>query len=196
MDSVFSVVLVLIGIIALMILLAWLGSVWPLRRRKPPLSPYSKMPLRRANSLRYTTKYIVRLYLKEMEDFDNRQFDLNRAALCRETGRIFPDVVSWMGKMHVDWNFLQKRMAGSWVSYGSLPDDRRQDLWDKHGTLAGFQTEFSSENPLPQDGEEEYNLIKPGPLYVNLENDVVMGWKMVPGTEVEVLVVKRPIVHI
>jgi len=195
MDSVFAVVMVLLGVIAVMAIIGFLGSIWPLKRSLPP-SPYSKMPLRRANSLRYTTQFIVKRYLKNMEDYDNREFDLDRAAVCRETGRIFPDAVNWYGKMHVDWNFLRKRMPGSWISYGSLVDDRRQDLWDRHGTLEGFQTEFSCENPLPQEVEEEFNLIKPGPLYVNLENDFVMGWKVVPGTEVEVLVVKRPIIHI
>jgi len=195
MDPLLTVVIVLLGVVVLMALIAFLGSIWPLKRRVPT-SPYSKMPMRRANTLRFTTQHIVKRYLKEMEDFDNRQFDLNRAAVCRETGRIFPRVVNWAGKIHLDWTFLQKRMPGSWVSYGSLPDDRRQDLWDKHGTLEGFQTEFSSVNPLPQDVEEEYSSIKPGPLYVNLENNVVMGWKIVPGTEVEVLVVKRPIIHI
>jgi len=195
MDPMLTVVIVLLGVVVLMALIAFLGSIWPLKRRVPT-SPYSNMPMRRANTLRYTTQYLVKRYLKEMEDFDNRQFNLNRAAVCRETGRIFPNAVNWTGKIHVDWNFLQKRMPGSWVSYGSLPGDRRQDLWDKHGTLEGFQTEFSSANPLPQDVEEELNPIKPGPLYVNLENNLVMGWKIVPGTEVEVLVVKRPIIHI
>jgi len=195
MDEILTIVIVLLGVLVLMGLIVFLGTLWPLKP-KQPTSPYSNMPMRRANTLRYTTQHIVKRYLKEMEDYDNRQFNLNRAAVCRETGRIFPDAVSITGKIHVDWTFLQKRMPGSWVSYGSLPDDRRQDLWDRHGTLEGFQTEFSSVNPLPQDSEEEYNAIKPGPLYVNLENNIVMGWKIVPGTEVEVLVVKRPIIHI
>ncbi|NGX57310.1 MAG: hypothetical protein K940chlam3_00200 [Chlamydiae bacterium] len=195
MESLFSAYVLLIGIILFMVLIAWLGLKLTVKT-KYPLSPYSQMPLRHANTLRYTTFFIVKKYLKQMEDLDNREFDLNRAALCRETGRIFPNVVNWRGKIYVDWTFLQKRMAGTWVSWGSLPDDRQLDLLDKHGTLEGFQTESSSENPLPQEYEAEYNLIKPGPLYVNLENDVVMGWKVIPETEVEVLVVKRPIIHI
>ena len=173
MDSVFAVVMVLIGVIVLMVIIGFLGSILPLKRSLP-VSPYSEMPLRRAGTLRYTTQFIIKRYLKDMEDYDNRQFELNRASLCRETGRIFPDSVNWYGKMHVDWNFLRKRMPGSWISYGSLAEDRRQEIWDKHGTLAGFQTELSCEKPLPQEIEEEFNIQgqEKKKLITNLEEEL------------------------
>lgn len=195
MGAVTAVVLVLFGVLVFMALLSWIGMNWPLKRVEPR-GPYSVAPLRRADTLRYTTLVLIKRYMIEMEDLDNRRFDLRKAAICRETGRIFPDCVAWNGKIHVDWTFINKRFPGSWVSYGSLPEERRLVLWELHGTLEGFQTEFSSGNPLPQDIESDYAVMKPGPLYVNLENDVVMGWKIIPGTDAEILVVKRPKTYI
>ncbi len=178
-----------------MLAILWLGKKLTEKPRQT-LSPYSKVPLRRANTLRYTTLYKIKRYLVDMEDYNNRVFDINYAALDRDTGRIFPDCVSLIGKIALDWSFLQKRKSGNWVSWGSLPDDRKQDLFDKHGTLNEFQTEFSCPHPLPKDIEKPYVYAKPGPLYVNLENDEIMGWKIIPGTDLEILVVKETIKHI
>lgn len=196
MESIHSLYMTLIGILIFMGILMWVGYKLTTSKVKFPLSPYTQTPLRRLDSLHFITLAKVMQYLVTMEDFDNRVFKIKRASYCRETGRIFPDSVNWIGKIHVDWTFLQQRMPGTWVSWGSLPHDRRQELMDKHGSLQGFQTEFSSEHPRPQDFEPEYNEIKPGPLYVNLENDWVMGWKVIPDTELETLVVKKPIIYI
>ena len=195
MESVTAVVALLLLVMVFMAAILWIGKTLT-AKTKHVLSPYSKTPLRHASTLRYTTKFIVHRYLRDREDYRNRVFDINYAALDRATGRLFPDSVSWTGKIHVDWSFLQKKREGNWISWGSLPDDRKQDLIDKHGTLAEFQTEFSSPSPRPQEIEREYANSKPGPLYVNLENDEVMGWKMIPNTELEVLVVKEPIKYI
>jgi hypothetical protein len=192
MDTVSAVFILLALVILLMGTILWIG--WTLTvKSKRALSPYSKTPLRYASTIRYTTKFIVQKYLKDMEDYHNRVFNINDAAVDRENGMLFPDCVSWTGRIRVDWTFLQKRRPGNWVSWGSLPIDRQQDFFEKHGSLTDFQTEFSSPSPLPQNVEMEYVYIKPGPLYVNLENDEVMGWKIIPHTDLQVLVVKEPI---
>lgn len=127
-----------------------------------------------------------------MHQYDNPMFDFDKAALCRETGRIFPNSVTWYGTIKVDWTFLQKRYPGNYVSWGSLSDYQKEIVRSSHHTLEGFQTEYSSPQPAPSKIESFYAMTIPGPLYVDLDTNVLLGWKSVPLTDLEVLVVQKP----
>ena len=127
-----------------------------------------------------------------MHEYDNKFFDLNKAAICRTTGRIFPDSVTWYGAVEVDWNFLQKRYRGEYVSWGSLTEEQKTIIKERHLSLEGFQTKFSSPNPSPRFIEPEYAYTIPGPLYVDIRTGILLGWKCVPDTELEVLIVQKP----
>lgn len=159
------------------------------------LSPYTEKPLRSAADIHWMTAQKVHRYLYELHDYYNPLFDLRRAALCRDTGRLFPDAYTWYGVMKVDWSFIQKKFPGQFVSWGSLSDEMRIRIIDRHGSLEGFQTEFSSSHPSPLQVEPRYAYAKPGPLYVDTATGVLLGWKCVPGTELEVLVVQKPQEH-
>jgi len=98
-----------------------------------------------------------------------------------------------MDTVKVDWTFLQKRYPGIWVSWGSLNSDQQRAISDAHESLEGFQTEVSSPSPAPRAIEPEYAYTKPGPLYVDIQTKVLLGWKVVPGTELEVLIVQKPV---
>ncbi|MBA3602653.1 MAG: hypothetical protein H0W50_03215 [Parachlamydiaceae bacterium] len=165
---------------------------WRYGRRPTALSPYSGMPLRRGSDLSYFYSESVLRYLYQMRDPNNPMFDLRKAAMCRETGRIFPNGINWFDVINVDWDFLKKRRPGNYVSWGSLSVDQKEHLTKIHHDLSGYQTEFSSENPLPRAVEPKYAMKKPGPLYVDINNYVLLGWKIVPETELEVLIVKHP----
>lgn len=156
------------------------------------LSPYTGYPLRKASDIHWETKEKVLRFLYQKKDFANRIFDFERAALCRETGRIFPDCINWWGKINLDWTFINKRFPGNYVSWGSLNRDQQDFIRDKHLSLEGYQTHYSSQNPSPKRVEREYALMKPGPLYVDLETGILIGWKCVPDTDLEVLTVQRP----
>lgn len=168
----------------------WFG--WRYSNRQSSLSPYSGMPLRRASDLSYYSAEKVLRYLYELRQYDNRIFELRKASLCRETGRIFTNCINWFDNINVDWNFLQKRYPGKYVSWGSLTLEQQNDIRAIHESLDGFQTEISSKNPMPKAIEPEIALEKPGPLYVDIETHVLVGWKIVPGTELEVLIVQKP----
>lgn len=163
-----------------------------LTRRAIGHSPYTGQPLRRATTLSLYSRELVLKYLYSLHQYDNRVFDFEYAAICRETGRIFPNVVTWYDMIHVDWSFIQKRFPGQFVSWGSLSDEQQQALRSSHHSLEGFQTEFSSRTPSPRLVEKEYIFMKPGPLYVDIESKVLLGWKIVPETELEVLIIQRP----
>lgn len=167
--------------------LAWWWS-----QRPQAVSPYSGMPLRRASDLNYFTKEKVYGFLRDMREYDNRTFKFNKAALCRETGRLFPDCVTWYDKIRLDWSFIQKRYPGQYVSWGSLTRDQQDAVRKNHISLEGYQIDFSCSNPSPRLVDPDYVYAHPGPLYVDINTHVLLGWKTVPGTEVEVLVVQKP----
>lgn len=180
-------VLVLLGLVAVSIFNWWVS-------RNPTCpSPYTGRPLRSGTDLHWMTTEKVLRYLYDMHEFHNRMFDLRKAAICRETGRIFPDAVNWYGSMRVDWSFISKRYPGNFVSWGSLTEVQKLHIIDMHESLEGFQVDASSPQPSPRDLEKDYAYTTPGPLYVDVSTGILMGWKSVPETELEVLIVQKPI---
>ncbi len=181
----------IVATLAFLIFVFWFG--WWMSSRAMGVSPYTGVPLRRATDLSYYAAEQALLFLYNFQQYDNRIFKLSRAAYCRETGRIFTECVTWMDTVKVDWTFLQKRYPGIWVSWGSLNSDQQRAIRDVHESLDGFQTEISSPTPAPRAIESEYAYTKPGPLYVDIQTKVLLGWKVVPGTELEVLIVQKPV---
>ena len=180
---------ILIVFILLLVLSAF--GYW-LRNQPPSESPYTGLPLRSGSDLSYDSVEKILRYLYDYQEYDNRMFDLRKAAYCRETGRIFPDAITWYDVIRVDWTFLQKRYPGNWISWGSLTDIQQQIIREAHHSIDEFQTDFSSPNPAPRAVEKEYSLLKPGPLYIDLETKILLGWKIVPETDFEVLIVQKP----
>src|SRR5690606_38458979 len=107
-------------------------------------------------------------------------------------GRVFPDSISFLGKGQVGWDFLRKRHQGNWVSWGSLSKDHQREIEEAHSSLEGFQTDISSPHARPRDIGPDYVFAKPGPLYVDIETKELLGWKEVPNTRLEVLIVQKP----
>jgi hypothetical protein len=165
---------------------------WRLSQKGECLSPYSGRPLRRADELSYYSMERVLRYLYSMRDYHNQIFAFRDAAFCRETGRIFPNCINRLGRIVVDWGFIQKRYSGVYVSWGSLTERQQAAVKDMHSSLEGFQIAESSAEPLPKNVEPQYVLMKPGPLYVDINTFVLVGWKLVPGTDLEILIVQRP----
>lgn len=184
-----------VGILFLvfLILIVYFGYEWWQRKLPPSVSPYTRLPLRRGNEIPYQRRIQVLRYLYELHDYYNGIIDFQKAAFCRETGRLFPKCQDWQGKIKLDWTFLQKRFPGHYVSWGSLTTSQQEAIRMQHHSLDGFQTDYSSGRPSPRDIEPEYAYAKPGPLYVDMQRGVLLGWKKVPDTEIEVLIVQKPI---
>lgn len=161
--------------------------------RRGDVSPYSGVPLRPGREMTFATQDRVNRYLSELHDFDNRPIDFTKSSFCRETGRIFPNSIMWHGAIKLDWSFIRKRYPGNFVSWGSLGIEKRKEIEAVHNDLSEYQREVSSRNPSPRLVEESIALTKPGPLYVDPDTKVLMGWKQVPETDLEVLIVQKPI---
>lgn len=137
--------------------------------------------------------YVNAFIAEEPYPNDNPQIDFSEAAICNETGRIFSNCVAQNARISLDWSFLQKRCQGTYVSWGSLSEHEQAVIKLLHGALDGFQTAASSTKLRPESVEREYALLAPGPLYVDRKTKIVIGWKKVPGTYFEVLIVQRPL---
>lgn len=195
--EIYQVIVFSVAILAVFVTLVFFCFfAWWLSHRPPSVSPYTKMPLRKASEIPYEAKIKVLKFLYYLKEYDNRIFEFRNAAVCRETGRIFPNAITWYGAIKVDWKFLYKRYPGKYVSWGALTQDQQEAVRDSHDTLEGFQTENSSSNLLPRDVEAKYAFEKPGPLYVDIETNVLLGWKSVPDTDLEVLIVQKPLRYI
>lgn len=174
----------------LLFFIFWIS--WKIQTLPASPSPYTGVPLRRASDLSYFMKQKIASYLFQLQEYDNRPFAFEKAAYCRETERIFQECVTWYGAIRVGPDFLQKRLPGHYVSWGSLSDLQKENIREKHNTLEGFQTDISSPDPSPTSLESKYIYTKPGPLYVDPNTGVLIGWKVVPDTGFEVLIVQRP----
>lgn len=155
-------------------------------------SPYTGLPLRRAIDIPAETREKILKYLHDLHQYDNQMFDPEKAALCRETQRLFPNAITWYDTIQVDWSFLQKRHFGNYVSWGSLSAEHQKEIMQAHESLEGYQVENSSPYPSPRIIEPEYAYTRPGPLYVDMEKKTFLGWKIVPKTDFEVLIVQLP----
>jgi len=163
------------------------------RARERALCPYTRRPMRFGTEISYTgVEKVLRFLHYEVRGYDNRIFKMRRALVCRDTGRIFPDTVSWSGRPKIDWSFIKKRYPGNFVSWGSLNPEQQQEIRESHEKLEGFQTENSSPEPAPRAVTPEYAYTIPGPLYVDPQTKVLMGWKCVPNSPFEVLVIQKP----
>ncbi len=190
MSDILVVLLVLLVVFGLMGALAWWN--WQYSVEIDAISLYAKSPLRRVQDLSYGAIGKVYLYLTSYHQYDNRMFNIQRITYCRETGRIFPDSIDIFGRVHLNWTFLNKRHRGTWVSWGSLTQAQQESIRRAHTSLEDYQTQFSSPQPSPRAIEPQYAMSKPGPLYVDIETKTLLGWKVVPGTDLEVLIVQKP----
>jgi hypothetical protein len=180
------------SILFIMFSLLWLS--WKREFRRGDVCPYTKKPMRLGLDVARSLAAQVNAFVEELPQPDNPPIDFDRAAHCPITGRIFPLCVSTTGEqIFLSWDFISKRTKGTFVSWGSLSEEERGVVKLLHNSLEGFQTEQSSLRPRPQDVEEEYALLSPGPLYIDRQAKVIMGWKKVPGTYFEVLVVQHPV---
>lgn len=176
---------------AFLSLLFWFG--WRISQRSQAVCPYTGVPLRRMTEISYYSAERILRYLHDLRQYDNRIFKLSKSAFCRETGRVFQDCVTIFDTIKMDWTFLHKRYRGNWISWGSLAKDQQDAIREVHGSLDKFQTFESSPTPSPRSIEPEYAYTKPGPLYVDLDTKILLGWQVIPGTEFEVLIVQKPI---
>ncbi len=191
MQDAFIVSFFLISIFLILALMLWLG--WVTEERRGDVSPYAKVKMRLGIDVARSIQEYINGFLADELKPDNPAIDFTQAAICNETGRIFTNCVNNKGYITLDWSFIQKRLPGTYVSWGALSENEKAIVKLLHGSLDGFQTEQSCPKIRPQDIDREYALLSPGPLYIDRRTKILIGWKKIPGTYFEALIVQRPI---
>ena len=108
------------SIIAVLGALLWLG--WWVSKKRGSLSPYAKKPMMLGVDIAPSMIRFVDEFLLDHPQPDNPPIDFKTAAICPETGRIFPNCVKRGEIVRLDWSFLRKRFPGNYVSWGSLSE--------------------------------------------------------------------------
>ena len=188
--AIMLIVFSLIAIFGLFCFLLWFS--WKKEKVRGSTCPYCRVPMSLGIDVARSMTNMVDVFMEDQPQPENPKIDFATAAYCPTTGRIFPNCVGQGEQVTLDWDFLSKRHKGTYVSWGALAEEEQGILKLLHGSLEGFQTEKSSTRLRPEDVEEEFSSIAPGPLYVDRKEKVVIGWKKVPGTHFESLVVQRP----
>ena len=178
-------------VIAVLGVLLWYG--WYISKTRGAVCPYTKGPLVLGVDVAPTMRTFVDSFLLAHTQPENEPFDFSQAAICERTGRIFPNCVSRGERIHLDWTFLQKRYPGNYVSWGSLSQIEQWSVMARHESMHGFQCESSFTATFPKDIDIYHAKKKPGPLYIDRQTKVLLGWKEVPGTRFEVLIVQKPL---
>ena len=167
---------------------------WWVFNRPDARSPYSKKKMARGSDLTFEA-------VSHIQDFLEAQgmamFDPQKAAVCRQTGRIFPDALNIFGSIKIPKTYLKRKYAGAFVSWGSLSKLEQEKILsvytESKKVLEGFQTVYSCKEELPWNTKSAYLLEKPGPLYVDKQSNALLGWKCVPASNLEVLILKSPL---
>ena len=190
MQAIILIIASLVAILGLFCFLLWFS--WKKEKIRGNTCPYCKEPMCLGIDVARSMTNMVDVFMEDQPQPENPKIDFALAAYCPVTGRIFPNCIGPNEQVMLAWDFLNKRHKGAYVSWGALSEEERGILKLLHGSLEGFQTEQSSNQHRPEDVEEEFSSLAPGPLYVDRKERVVIGWKKVPGTHFEVLVVQRP----
>lgn len=183
-------VLVLLFLILVMAAILWVG--WWMTNRSGAKSPYTGLEMKRGEDLAFSAVHSIQKYLDGLSDPLNPEIEIRHAAICHQTGRVFSNAVNGFGVIRLDWDFLEKRARGNWISWGALSEQQREEILFCHDSLQGYQTEDSCKEPNPEKVDLYHATLSPGPLYVDCTSRHILGWKKVPDTGLEVLVLQRP----
>lgn len=171
-------ILLFTGLICLFFAIGWYFT-----NRPGTVSPYSKRPMAPGSAISFRSIEKIEEFFDEIQSPENHTFDLERAAVCRQTGRIFPNALTKFDVVTLNRDFLSSVCPGNYIDFETLGPRERAIILAKHQDLEGFQigdqrTKLYGE-PIPS-------------LYVDIATNTLIGWKNVPGTELQVLVVQKP----
>ena len=170
--------LMVTGVVVLLLLLLWGNRVFSGEQRgKSPYGNFSS--LRKVEDLQFEQFSLAELYLQKLGP-KQRKWNLEKALVCEQTGRIFPSIAKKWIRFSVSKTFLSNLYPGKWVIWENLGERQKEHVMKTHQSLKGYN--LSYQNPFA----------KPGPLYVDLNSGSLLGWKCVQETDLEVIVFQAP----
>jgi hypothetical protein len=165
---------------------------WHFFNRPGTKSPYADIFLNDAATLTYDAVRHVHAFMTMLPQPENAFFDITKAAVCKTTGRLFPDSIGKRGVVTLKKSLIQQRYPGRYMLWETLTEQQKSLVIAAHDTMEGFQLQGSATSSRPYEIRRCYRRLKPGPLYVDRKTNILVGWKNVPETDLEVLVVQKP----
>lgn len=141
-------------------------------------SPFSGKLLARGEEIFYACAEKIYFFSSELSQPENASFDLAEAVFCRETNRIFPSSINAFGEINLIRNYLKKYYPSKLVPWFRLTDSEKVKLASMHSSLEGFQIGKS---------------LSLGPLFVDRKRSILVGWKRIPETKMEIIVIQKPL---
>ncbi len=166
----------LLGLLAVGVLLLAAASFfyWWIYQRKAR-SPFTGKKLLPATCILYPAAEKIALFMQAEKQVP---IDWEQATFCPDTRRIFPKSLNQLGAVALPspyWRGVyDKPSLTAWLF---LTDEQKDEMFQLHGAIKGFQL-----------GHQK----RPGPLFVDLKSKTLVGWKQVPDTDIEVLIVHYP----
>jgi hypothetical protein len=171
-------------------LFLFFGGGWWIFFKKRAKSPFSNTFLEPCEKvLSFAAIEKVFRFLNRIHDEYNERFDLKRATICLKTGRIFPNTINRFGIIKIPENYIIHYAKTPLILYASLDKKIKGFLYEKDKVLQGYQT-YTNLDSSKLEIEKSVELMKPGPLYLDPKTGFFLGWQIVPGTSLELLVVK------
>lgn len=158
-------------VFSFLLILIILYAGWKWTNGRWGKSPFTGANLKLGSELTFDAANKVSRYMLDHSSDQNPGFDITRAAICPDTGRIFPNAIGELEIPKVSKNYLVHLAKGEWTPVSSLSDKGKE-------RLINHVEDFSS---YAQDS-----------LYIDLNTATLIGWKRVPGTSLQLLI-KTPI---
>ncbi|MGM0439745.1 MAG: hypothetical protein ACQEP8_01355 [Chlamydiota bacterium] len=162
--------------VALVVGLFW-GARWMVKR-PGGVSPYGGGQMLRGTELSMAAIKKIDHYLTRFESDANPNLEFSKAAVCKKTGRVFPNATTFWGIIIVGRNFLARRYPGDYKAWETLTVDEQEDIRKSHDTFDDYNLDYPDTE-------------KPGPLYVDMKTKTLLGWQCVPDTVLEVMIVQK-----
>jgi hypothetical protein len=170
----------LLLVLAALFIGALMGLGWWLVNRSGSRSPYTGSVIGKGTDILFPAVRRIHDFLEKKNSVDNLPFSLEKAAVCRQTGRIFPDSINTFGVVRIGRKYVSGYRSGDYRRWADLTAGEREHFLRAHGQLEGYQT--VADDPIA----------RPGPLYIDIKCGTAVGWQCVPGTDLEVLIVQKP----
>lgn len=163
--------------------------LWQGRKTKSPFSHYEYlMP---AEQLHFTAMQYVHQFLQN-HPYSQMKVDLTSTLVCRKTGRIFSCDTKCRRTMKSAECYLMQHYSGVLVPWSTLNQEQKQNFVARHSCLKHFQLHPSGANTAFSYSDWTSADMKPGPLFVDLEAGVAVGWQCIPHTNLEIIIVQPP----
>ncbi len=161
----------LISLLSLLALFSFFALGYFFCNRRGARSPFSGKAMRHGKEFSFEAVSKVLAFLEAENDKDNLPFDLEKAAICEETGRIFPDALNAFEVVKLKKPYTKHFYKAKMEALENLSEKEQMDLRENCDNFSFFSKNSS--------------------IFVDREKGNILAWKKIPETALELMLVKK-----